>query len=1117
MVRALPNDSLSGMSPILFLLDQDHNRRQISRTYYDRSYFSEWNFSIVPLAQRNLRNRVSSIAYYEEYPANWRYFDNASHYSYDTHGALETFIQDVPPLQPFGKRFLRTDYEYDLVSSNVKAVHFMRNNPENFSHYYRYNSDNRMVRIYSSSTNGILKELEAKYYYHIISNLARIEFGRKQVQGLDYVHTLQGRIKAINSDVLNPINDRGKDGLATNNLHESFGVDGFGYSVTYHDNDYKAIGNTGAYFKPVEMPMPASSLANSLIHVSPPSNPGEFGLFNGNIVKMVSNTLGCDSKPMDVLGRFYQFDQLNRLRYSNSLTSSNNGAWSAENSTDWSTLSNPNEIFRTATNYDADGNITGLSRTDKFNVAMDALQYHYAPGGTNNALLYVSDGITGNTHTADLKDQTQGNYQYDPIGNLTLDLQNDSSRIGWNLFRKVQKVNFNNRPDLWYAYNPLGRKILKRVDASGQNGAQLSIYALDAEGNTLAMYHIQENKNAGTFKLECNQRNIYAAKRLGTQNQRIVFGQQSGFQIQELENSIYQHFDPQELSSPPVWQQPSKVVVTLGQKQYELTNHLSNVISTVSDRKVFDTDLDSDNSNILKRYRPEVRLAAEYYPFGSLLPDWGCRQSVQCSTYVITQTNEVTLSNFVNNVQKSGQTVTTPDCSGSRGNPQCVKVEMPHKGDLAWINFNPGQTGTQQLSTRIYFLSETYGHSLQVALLQLDSAGTKIVDTVFVSQVENTGDTITHAIEFFNSDSNNIYRIVYEQKSTGQTVFRWLNAKLFRVTQTYVTDCGSQTLVDGSYTYGFNGVEKENEIWGIDGSAYTFEFRIHDARLGRFLSVDPLAKRYPWNSVYAFAENDVISCKDLEGAERDYAPLKPGNEVNAHLRRTENAKVEVEYVQAFLDIVGLIPVLGEVADGTNGVIYIFRGQYGNASLSFAAMIPYAGWAATGAKLTNKFLRITLKKGDEVIEYSVALKHLMTKAEGYYAHLDKTRKMLAKNMEKAGMKVIGQAHHILPLELVKKNKYIEKLYEEGWDFHKVSNGIDLPKGFHGNHPAYTTWIDNYVNQYVEKFGEKNLKQHLEEKLTPALRNKINEGLEIWKKDQNQNLNDIFKELNKTVEN
>jgi RHS repeat-associated protein len=68
------------------------------------------------------------------------------------------------------------------------------------------------------------------------------------------------------------------------------------------------------------------------------------------------------------------------------------------------------------------------------------------------------------------------------------------------------------------------------------------------------------------------------------------------------------------------------------------------------------------------------------------------------------------------------------------------------------------------------------------------------------------------------------------------------------------------------YRFGFNGMEKDDEVSG-KGNSYAFEYRIHDPRLGRFLSVDPLSGEYPWNSSYAFAENHVIEAKDLEGRE----------------------------------------------------------------------------------------------------------------------------------------------------------------------------------------------------------------------------------------------------------
>ncbi|WP_241740719.1 hypothetical protein [Lysinibacillus sphaericus] len=58
-------------------------------------------------------------------------------------------------------------------------------------------------------------------------------------------------------------------------------------------------------------------------------------------------------------------------------------------------------------------------------------------------------------------------------------------------------------------------------------------------------------------------------------------------------------------------------------------------------------------------------------------------------------------------------------------------------------------------------------------------------------------------------------------------------------------------------------------------------------------------------------------------------------------------------LQVGLDLVGLIPGFGEIADGVNGIIYLARGDKVNAALSFGAMIPFAGWAATGGKLVNK--------------------------------------------------------------------------------------------------------------------------------------------------------------------
>ena len=70
-----------------------------------------------------------------------------------------------------------------------------------------------------------------------------------------------------------------------------------------------------------------------------------------------------------------------------------------------------------------------------------------------------------------------------------------------------------------------------------------------------------------------------------------------------------------------------------------------------------------------------------------------------------------------------------------------------------------------------------------------------------------------------------------------------------------------------AYRYGFNGMEKDDEVKG-KGKSYDFGARMYDSRLGRFLSVDPLASNFSFKSPYDFAENDVIRCIDLDGAEK---------------------------------------------------------------------------------------------------------------------------------------------------------------------------------------------------------------------------------------------------------
>ncbi len=76
------------------------------------------------------------------------------------------------------------------------------------------------------------------------------------------------------------------------------------------------------------------------------------------------------------------------------------------------------------------------------------------------------------------------------------------------------------------------------------------------------------------------------------------------------------------------------------------------------------------------------------------------------------------------------------------------------------------------------------------------------------------------------------------------------------------------------------------------------------------------------------------------------------SELVAYLRTVDVDK-SLEHAQTGLDVAGMVPAFGEVADGLSGVISLARGDYLGAALSFAAMVPLVGNAAGAAKLARK--------------------------------------------------------------------------------------------------------------------------------------------------------------------
>ena len=78
---------------------------------------------------------------------------------------------------------------------------------------------------------------------------------------------------------------------------------------------------------------------------------------------------------------------------------------------------------------------------------------------------------------------------------------------------------------------------------------------------------------------------------------------------------------------------------------------------------------------------------------------------------------------------------------------------------------------------------------------------------------------------------------------------------------------GRKYSVGSAYRYGFNGKEKDNETYG-NGNEYDYGDRIYNPRISRWLSLDPLQKKYPNETPYFYTGGNPILFADPDGRDR---------------------------------------------------------------------------------------------------------------------------------------------------------------------------------------------------------------------------------------------------------
>ena len=565
---------LDSLDSKTFPLAADYALTDVTRTHYDFP-----KPGLTAFNQQNLRTRVSWVEI-----VNQDTDTVITCYSYDIHGNVKSLLQQLPGLSP-----KRTDYVYDLISGNVNNVLYQYGEEDQFIHRYEYDADNRLTEVYTS-TDGFIWDKEAAYTYYLHGPLARVELGEYRVQGMDYYYTLQGWLKGVNQayeddpDIINVA-----DYMA--------GKDVFAFNLGYFNGDYTPA---NALLTPTEV---RDQLWQRYTEMN-----SDNGLYNGNIAFMTTDLAKVGHENNDrtkgMQAMLYRYDQLNRIINARSLTNYQAG-------TGFQTRSSTPAAYDTDYSYDANGNLLTLQRYDESGILQDDFTYSYYEGTnrlmqylpmnmenkvyngavTSNDILYHHITVTGNSYIptgqdvvlratgsitisptfttsggnsfkAKLEPDSLSMYQYDAIGNLIRD-QYEGVNISWTPYGKVRQV--RSRSDslvVSFTYDAAGNRIAKQVVTQGAElTTVVTRYLRDASGNVLAIYE-------DSLMIE---QPIYGSSRLGMY---------TGGKIAAHRN--------------------------MGTKRYELSNHLGNVMTVITDN--IGMEQDSVWASVVS--------TSDYYPFG---------------------------------------------------------------------------------------------------------------------------------------------------------------------------------------------------------------------------------------------------------------------------------------------------------------------------------------------------------------------------------------------------------------------------------------------------------------------------------------------------------------------
>ena len=285
----------------------------------------------------------------------------------------------------------------------------------------------------------------------------------------------------------------------------------------------------------------------------------------------------------------------------------------------------------------------------------------------------------------------------------------------------------------------------------------------------------------------------------------------------------------------------------LGQKQYELTNHLGNVQVTVSDKRYL-KDLNGDGQRDM--FAASLPAVYDYYPFGMLMPGRTTQDTNKHCTLVM-QTQVVPQQVYVSD-PLSQNSSGTGGATLSYG-PASVSANGSTGGVRHTLNVTPGQPVT--LYVTLGYLAAT---PVNIGVSETVGGGAVNLTSM---QVSATGQ---YSLTFTPTTANPWLDVTMLVSLPRPTTFLTVSDVGVYKTQ-YVTQDVVVQICNGAedrYEFGFNGQMKTNEIAGI-GNHNTAMFWEYDTRLGRRWNLDP--KPSVDLSQYATFGNNPVAFNDVLG------------------------------------------------------------------------------------------------------------------------------------------------------------------------------------------------------------------------------------------------------------